>query len=493
MELYSRSTTCLLLSMKLLGFSVLSYASELQLPVAKTYQSLASPNFNPLLAINSPSELTSWMYSQNISYPNDYIAGWLNKSICDNTLCVAVGQYLNNNDSWVTWVMGSTDNGHTWSNVTQSQNNISKLTDPPPFPAPANFGNVYDVSCNGSTCILAGYNYSSNNYLPSIAQLNNLNHWSYVNINLPNDITSASQPFNYINTFVSTYCDNAVCMAAGSYKNKSQHIIPLLVQKVNNQWNYVSSISQLDPSGNSFITGELDNIVCSGATCVSVGYYINSSDVTLPLVAYSANGGQNWSYTLTQPSDFQNFGYINGSSCSTSNCIMAGSYLNTNGDTLPLLAYSTNSGQSWVYLSVLPSDFKAAGTGGSGAFSEVNCNGVYCVVVGSYLNASGKTVPMLVQNPNIHSNITNWTYVTSVSNISLPDFQDFGTLESVNCNSTGCVASGSYTSTNDNKAMPLFAQTIDFINWLYLDSLSTIVSQGGSLPPDFDRLIQQGL
>jgi hypothetical protein len=92
---------------------------------------------------------------------------------------------------------------------------------------------------------------------------------------------------------------------------------------------------------------DINFALCHGASCtapgillkvsysipmIASGFYATTS-ATFPLVVTSSDNGTSWAYSLFNgspplPTDFGTIGFINGSSCMSSTCIVAGQYTN---------------------------------------------------------------------------------------------------------------------------------------------------------------------
>lgn len=288
-------------------------------------------------------------------------------------------------------------------------------------------------------------------------------------------------------------------ITAGSYEATDLNIYPLLAQSVNGSvWTYPISSSGSLP--NDFFVGGDDQFSiahCNGTLCLAGGFYTSTAlgNPTYPLLARSQDGGVTWSYPRSVidnlPSNFKHtvFPGLLGADCSGSLCVIAGAYSSTIPDSLfPLLAVSTDAGLTWNYPQTIfsnePSDFiyggfttqdVAKGFGGSSS-----CSGNLCIAGGQYLIdiISSAFKPLLAESQDSGA---TWHYITTLPTHFVAGRSSY--FASVQCNSSLCVAAGSFNSSGSRNISPLLAVTIDGGNtWTYP---STIIS---NLPANYNSV-----
>ncbi len=127
--------------------------------------------------------------------------------------------------------------------------------------------------------------------------------------------------------------------------------------------------------------------ICNGSSCTTAAVPLNvtlstippamvlagsSTNIPMPLVAQTSDGGTSWSYP-TLPASVT-AGLFSSVSCSGVYCIAAGEN-DATSPPAPLVARTANDGLTWSY-PTLPSSITA------GRFSGVSCSGSVCVAAG---------------------------------------------------------------------------------------------------------------
>lgn len=218
------------------------------------------------------------------------------------------------------------------------------------------------ASCTGneSTAICATVGHTTPGISPVIAvSINGGSFWSSETI----------QGFSDSGILYSVSCTgsspNARCVAAGTDESTEG---PLLVSSINGS-NWTSVIA---PSSTANFLG----VSCTGsgasAICVAAGH----DTVNPGSLAVSQDGGTNWT---TQTANVT--GYYYTVSCTGNTCVAVGQNTSTK---LPLIVTSTNGGTTWT---VKPVNGTPPGSGGLGSFfRSVTCanNGsnVFCTAAG---------------------------------------------------------------------------------------------------------------
>lgn len=259
-----------------------------------------------------------------------------------------------------------------------------------------------------------------------------------------------------------------------------------------------SCVLQLDISGAA--SGGF--FLCKASSCTSASVPLNVSVVSITpfiavggydnstrsnsLIATSIDNGTQWSYTLSGvtgpslPVALANRGpaynFDGGPAplwavdCVQNNCSAVGGY---GIQPYPLIASSTDSGQTWNYTMTAHSAAQQPAGFISGNFLGVSCSGVFCVAAGTYSDSS-KQYPAIVFRTNV---IANWTYA------SLPTPSNFSIstgYSNVKCTATTCVAVGTYT-TNGLTTYPLISTgQAPGATWA-----NTVDGNSSGLPTDF--------
>lgn len=333
-------------------------------------------------------------------------------------------------------------------------------------------GQILATGCSDSSCV-AGGNYASNEFkdveLPFEVTIPLLltsdddgDSWRYVlpitasgDVDTCNDDFSFTCPFDY-GQFNAVTCSNEFCLAAGvGYTGGADGLdageLIVAVQGGNDDWYYAEDFIE-DFYGKNGIILSIDDIEagstpalaanCSGDLCVIAGSYIYEPLTTLfqitpmPFIVFSQDGFEdnvtyvdlsgdceddtgNFICPSNTPSSYEGFGYLTGVSCDGNTCVAVGYYADEDFNyNLPLLLQSLDNGNSWSYVTKLPSDIDKHGYSD---FTSVNCAAGACYAAGQYQNSDGLYLPLLAQSFNGGS----WTYV----NPTLPnDYIDDGGL-----------------------------------------------------------------
>jgi len=215
-----------------------------------------------------------------------------------------------------------------------------------------------------------------------------------------------------------------VCQAVGYEKSNGGAYVPIA-----RSWNGTSWASQAVPrpgGANTWLSG----IACSSTTaCLAVGSYENAAGVRQTL-AESWNGSA-WSIKPSPNPEGAKGSRLEAVACANSTtCFAVGSYVNGSGQTVPLV--ERWNGTEWT-LGTMPVPAGAT----ESSLAGVACVGVSaCKAVGSYRNGSGVTETLVE-----HWNGTEWAVAASPN----PEGSKGSRLESVSCSgSTFCVAAGWY-------------------------------------------------
>ena len=367
--------------------------------------------FYPLLALSSDGG-KKWSYPESIfknpttSIDSSFTRGYLSTASCTqsacDSVCVASGNFCttDNCDFQLPLLALSTNKGKTWTYPSSIFKNLDTNVDPK-FQS----GFFISSSCTGegnqAICIAAGSYSNGSSTMPLLTlSQDGGKTWSY-----PSDIVDnlpAKIGHRFIGgLFNAASCSGsgkkAVCMASGSYFTTSGAGIPFLAISRNggDTWTYPDYIytklkTVVDPD---FIGGSFEGASCIGtgkqAICTAAGIYCNKNQYCFPLVALSSNGGKTWSYP---PSVFSNllsviapdfkFGFFSGINCSgipdNNFCTAAGQYSNDKSETFPLIAFSTDKGNTWSYPSYVFENLTTTiGQGFSiGAFNKAATSGL---------------------------------------------------------------------------------------------------------------------
>lgn len=271
----------------------------------------------------------------------------------------------------------------------------------------------------------------------------------------------------------SVFCNSSKdkCTTVGYYLKGSQNI-PLSYNSTDSgkTWTLSTTLPPTQGAGDHI----LKSVTCDSneQQCLSVGYYFKGT-IYIPLSYTSADGGKNWTPSVTMPpAQGVSGSFLNGVACDSSaqRCTAVGYYSN-GSQNIPLSYISLDSGKNWTLSTTLP---PAQGTN-SNVLYNVACNssGLLCLAVGYYISG-GRDLPLTYLSTDGGE---NWT----VTGSTLPSPQGTGdnVLLSVACDSTWqlCITAGSYSI--GSQTVPLSYTTLDGgKNWTISTTLPAVQGTG---------------
>jgi outer membrane protein OmpA-like peptidoglycan-associated protein len=353
--------------------------------------------------------------------------------------CVAVGQ------------LGVATGGVALIDV-ESSGNWKYVKPPAPSDSStASPNNLLDaVSCpSAKSCVAVGYyanSFAGSTHQQALLEVQTAGSWSAVAAPLPAGASTSPQ-----NAFDSVSCVSVGnCVAVGTYLDSGGNQEALLVVDTGGTWSNVNA-----PLPSDAVTSSQDNtldaVTCtSPVDCVAVGSYVNTSptstctnkDCLQGLVDVESSG--TWAAVIAPlppnaTSSPQNGNSIATVTCtSTSNCVAAGSYVDTGANNDPLLLVETSS--TWAaVVAPLPGD--ASVDPNTDSFASVTCvSQGNCVAVGQYDNAQ-QDPEGLIDTETSGSWSSTTAPVPGDADTAMPDVA----LASVSCTTlTSCVTVGSY-------------------------------------------------
>ena len=263
------------------------------------------------------------------------------------------------------------------------------------------------------------------------------------------------------------------------------HTYPFAGIRINTPGYQISNSQTTSAPARGFtFTGPLNStnatsIVISSPTTatpmIAAGTYLNTNTVQFPLIATSTNNGLGWSTTLDSatssalPSDYLYSGIFNGAMCSELTCVAVGIYKNPSNYQYPYIATSTNGGLIWsatldsLTTTALPNDITTTNPN-TGSLNTVTCNGSNCIAAGQYLSSDNLTYPYIATSTD---NGISWIpTLDSSTNSSLPtNYQQNGVFNSVTCTNNNCIAVGNYYSTSNIQYPLITTSTNSGLTW----------------------------
>lgn len=267
-------------------------------------------------------------------------------------------------------------------------------------------------------------------------------------------------------------------------------------------WNFPNTPNEViftPANTNPFSAGQLNSAFCNSEICISAGTYTDGV-IDRPLLAKSIDRGVSWVYptnmndpvfTPANTNPFLNSGGLFGGACDDSICIAAGTYIDLMTVRRPLIALSTDHGQTFSYPDLLTSPiFTPANTypfSDNGYFSKTSCSANLCIAAGYYLDSMSTTRPLLVETKDKGA---TWSFPESITapffipGNSQP-FVDNGKLLGTGCSGSTCVAAGFYST--GVVQLPMAAVSNDAgLTWTYPESVTQVIFSPANPNPFVD-------
>jgi hypothetical protein len=256
-------------------------------------------------------------------------------------------------------------------------------------------------------------------------------------------------------------------IVAGTYSTTSSNTLPILIESFNDgiQWTYAVTSASTNVLPSDQIGGfSVTKTSCSGTHCLVVGSYVNANGTNI-YAFQSLDAGSNWSFCIdaTTPIPVVAPGYsngvLNGASCFGNQCIAVGEYHDNNNLENPYVAQTLDGGNS--YQNVVNITTPGIPNNGNADLLTGTCTGSICIAAGNYVDntAANNTNPLLVQSVNAGA---TWTLAVSSATLPAPsNFGGNGSLAGSACNTTVCVADGTYLPTDQLSMRPLAIQSIN--------------------------------
>ncbi|MBA2711491.1 MAG: hypothetical protein H0U57_12985 [Tatlockia sp.] len=437
------------------------------IPLLFYFSSLQAEQSTPLLAsgyffdglirrpllIQSLNLGNSWQYPVSIHegpVPKDFLDGGVSKATCNNSLCIATGNYYNSEQTFLPLVLQSRDQGLNW----RFEENLNQK-----LPADFKKGWFNDSICKEKGCIAVGLYENSTGQLPLLAISDIQGNWSYSSIDkqLPANLHEG--------WFNSVSCKGKTCIAAGTYLDKKEHRQPLILVSLNNGLTWEPAHSSEVIAGIENPDAHLFGSTCESEHCVAVGEFTDPLKSVTPLLLQSSSKGQSWNRPVFSfPNDFIS-GWFNAVDCKAGFCIAVGNY--NNGEIIkPLLVFSADGGAQWKYQETAP-DSDLGTHLEYGSYMSASCSKMGCVAGGSFSNYFN-TYPLITFS---HDKGLSWQSPPS-ARTSVPAAElGNGYFGKVSCLEKTCIAAGDYTI---NEAYyPLLALSKDGgITWDFPESIN---------------------
>jgi hypothetical protein len=319
---------------------------------------------------------------------------------------------------------------------------------------------------------------------PLLAVSQNLgDSWIYPDsINAPVFTPTNPNQFEDKGVFYGASCNSSLCIAVGKGEDTLSRNRPLMAlsKDAGNTWTYPQQVNapvfQPDNVSWPFInspTNRLNSASCTETLCIAAGTYRGNNR---PLLTYSQNYGDTWIYpsSVTMPNlaplNYANGGNFNSTACSNSICIAVGGYNTALPDiNRPLLVQSTNSGNSWEYpLAITDPQFLTNQFLNFSDLRGASCSGNTCIAVGLYTSTDTVVRPLLAITQNAG---TSWSYPESITNVVFTPanpnpFVDLGVFNDVSCINSTCVAVGSYNDGTIRRPLLAYSQDLGS-TWIF--------------------------
>lgn len=439
--------------------------------IAVGYYTDTSAVRRPFVAVSSNAGST-WSFPTSITEPNTTPAfsstGIFFGTGCKGNTCIATGRYVATDTIQRPLVGVSTNAGETWSYPPE-------ITNPNTIPAFNGKGVLLLSSCDGSTCISGGqYRDTSNTDRPLLALSTNAGTtWSY-----PEAITNltTTPAFSGNGRLESGYCHDRICITSGQYNDSNgvQRPLMALSYDTGTTWTFPRSITEPNttPAFNS--GGQLFVTSCHSSTCITTGGYTDINAIQRPLLALSTDTGNTWTFpqditNLTTTPSFSSDGLLIGTSCHNSTCIAVGYYTDTSAVKRPLLALSTNTGSTWTYPEGITNLTVTPAFSSNGQLLSASCPSNTCIAVGFYYDSSSTQHPLLALSTDTGA---TWSFPGNITQPTITPAFSSGRFSGVSCEDHTCFAAGEYFDTNAI-SHPLLAVSVDAGHtWTFSDSIT---------------------
>ena len=278
-------------------------------------------------AVRSTDGGVSWS-QQVFTPPTNFTVGEFDSVSCLDNTCTASGGYFTSGSTEQFAIANSSDSGNTWSQQTL------------PLLSPYLQGELYGISCSGSSCVAVGsYADNMSNYAALAYSSNSGSTWSQVVLPLLSGIEGES--------LTGVSCIGLFCLAVGEYSTVSQQLPGVAVSRDGGStWTQATLALP-----NSYSDGVLNGVSCTQDYCVAVGNYNfpgGSNAPTYPAIAVTTDGGNTWSQQVLTflPAGFTS-GIFYSVDCTGSVCVAAGTYQTTDFVSTAGIAFSVDSGHTW--------------------------------------------------------------------------------------------------------------------------------------------------
>ena len=274
--------------------------------------------------------------------------------------------------------------------------------------------------------------------------------------------------------------------AGGLYYDINGTQFPMLAMNVphrtiHNSWTYtIDSAHKLPYDFSS--AGSFPGVICPDETCIAVGGYVDSLGNTYPMIAVGKDHfSRGWEYVIDKsfgvPNHYSQASF-NSVACTedTNTCVAVGEFqTKTSTNVYPLIAVSLKGGVkgTWKFIDTT-SDFP--GSDIDAYLNSVSCVGDTCTAGGQNVyNNNTQSDPILAVNTRV--GLGSWDFITTLPG----DFNNTGTantFNSVTClNSKYCIAGGQYFNGTNNYPMLAVNTNVHNSPWKYV-----IYSAGNTLP-----------
>jgi len=342
--------------------------------------------------------------------------------------CAAAGGYLDASERGQGLLL--TGSGSSWT--------ATEAPLPSNASASGNAGTLGMSCSSASQCVAAGTYTDSSGHMQGLLLNGAGSLWTAMESPLPANASGTPDA-----GFFGASCPSASrCVAVGSYTDTAGNSQGLLLTGSGSSW--TATEAPLPSNAASSPDASVSGVSCPSASqCVAVGYYQDTSGDTQGLLLTWS--GSSWTAVEAPlPSnaeqDNESAGVYGVSCPSASQCVAVGEYQDASGNDQGLLL--TGSGSSWTAAEApLPAD--ANSTAGAG-MNDVSCpSASQCVVAGHYTGTSGDTQGLLLTGSG-----SSWT-ATRAPTPSNADGSGTVYVMGVSCSSASqCVADGDYTDTS---------------------------------------------
>lgn len=361
-----------------------------QLPGVQQFVAAGSQQNTQGIVFTSQDQGKTWKF-QALPYPESTTNSTFYGSSCTNLYCALSGVYGTDTTTEPGVAINSVNTPLNWSQTifTAAQ--------------PNQFQELLRIDCHHNHCVSVGLNQQDNTVSPLITQsLDAGQSWTQQILNIINpEIYSGG-------ILITISCSGSFCAGGGVYlpvTNDQEYASVAYSTNHGETW-----AQQVLPLASGSINNQLSGISCEGISCIAVGTY--TDDVTQqarPGIAITTNAGETWTNNVINelPTPYS-LGAWTAVSCTSGFCVAVGYYSNTNYAGYLGVATSSNFGLTWNQqaLPIPPNTLNLI----NGTLNDVKCSDNLCIAVGNYYSNDYTAYPVIATSTDAGQTWTQQIY-----------------------------------------------------------------------------------